>query len=207
MATRATLAMKDVLPLENGDSLTRDEFERRYEASPHIKKAELIEGVVYVASPVSKHHSAPHLRLAAWVATYVDEHGDVEGHDNVTLLLSPTSEPQPDVLLRYKVGGSSFSEEGYVQGVPELVIEIAASSASLDLHAKRSVYEKAGIPEYLVWRTLENKVDWFVLEDDGYVAMEADPGGILESRQFPGLRLSVEVLLDGTLADLVALLR
>ena len=49
-----------VPPLENGDRLTRDEFERRYEAMPHLKKAELIEGVVYVPSPVRyRHHGAP----------------------------------------------------------------------------------------------------------------------------------------------------
>ena len=40
-----------VAPLENGDRLTRAEFERRYDAMPHVKKAELIEGEVYMPSP------------------------------------------------------------------------------------------------------------------------------------------------------------
>lgn len=40
-------------PLENGDGLSRAEFERRYDAMPELKKAELLEGIVYMAAPVS----------------------------------------------------------------------------------------------------------------------------------------------------------
>ena len=60
--TKPHVALQHGLPpLENGDRLTRDEFERRYEAMPHLKKAELIEGVVYVPSPVRYHrHTVAH---------------------------------------------------------------------------------------------------------------------------------------------------
>ena len=170
-------------------------------------KAELIEGVVYVASPVSDEHGGPHLKLAAWLAAYADEHQDVVGYDNVTLYLSPASMPQPDLMLRYKVGGSSRTEQGYIEGRPELVIEVAASSASLDLHAKLRMYQRAGVPEYLVWRTLDEEVDWFVLEGTEYVRLEPTDGGVIESRQFPGLRLSPALLINGRLKDLLALLR
>ncbi len=53
--------------LHNGDRLTRAEFERRYGAMPNLKKAELIEGVVYVPSPVSRAHSAAHFDLIGWL--------------------------------------------------------------------------------------------------------------------------------------------
>jgi Uma2 family endonuclease len=207
MAMRATLGDREVLPLENGDTLTREEFERRYEASPGIKKAELIDGVVYLGSPVSVDHSQPHLRLGAWLAQYVDLHPEVEGHDNVTLVLPGTNEPQPDLLLRYKTGSSRLNEKKYIEGAPELVVEIAASSSSLDMHSKRRMYERAGIPEYLVWRTRNKKVDWFVLEEGKYRPLEADADGVLESRQFPGLRLSVDVVLNGTLGELLGMVR
>lgn len=46
--------------LENGDHLTRAEFERRYDAMPGLKRAELIEGVVYRPSPVRAYHAEPH---------------------------------------------------------------------------------------------------------------------------------------------------
>lgn len=206
MALRAGAGGPAVYPLESGDRLSRAEFERRYEAMPDVK-AELIEGVVYVASPVSVDHSAPHLRLAAWLAGYMDLHEGVDGHDNVTLVLSATSEPQPDLLLRSVAGKSSVNEKGYVTGTPELVIEIAASSVSIDLHAKRRAYERGGVPEYLVWRTRDREVDWFELRNGRYARLEPDADAVLESRQFPGLRLSAEVLLEGSLRDLVALLR
>jgi len=49
--------------LENGDRLNRDEFERRYIAS-NIKKAELIEGIVHVASPLRyTPHGKPHSHI------------------------------------------------------------------------------------------------------------------------------------------------
>ena len=50
-STSRTTPVERVPALQNGDRLTRDEFERRYEAMPHLKKAELIEGVVYLPSP------------------------------------------------------------------------------------------------------------------------------------------------------------
>ena len=56
-------------PLFNGDHLTRSEFERRYAAQPHIKKAELIEGVVHMPLPVHlDQHSKPHSRIVFFLA-------------------------------------------------------------------------------------------------------------------------------------------
>src|SRR5215210_5401299 len=125
-----------VPPLENGDRLTRPEFERRYEAMPHLRKAELIEGVVYVGSPVRfTRHGKPNSDVEIWLGVYrVATPGTVSGgHSTVRLDLD--NEPQPDILLRREAGGSSaIDEDGYVEGAPELVVEIAASSASYDLH-------------------------------------------------------------------------
>jgi Uma2 family endonuclease len=207
MAMRATLDDQATLPLENGDRLTREEFERRYEASAEVKKAELIDGVAYLASPMSRNLSGPQSRMNAWLAVYADSHPGSEAYPNVTVRLLRDSEVQPDVLLRRTSGESKPTPEGYFSGAPELVVEIATSSASVDMHAKRLLYERAGVPEYIIWRTRQNRVDWFVLENGRYLALEPDADGVLESRQFPGLRLSVDVLLDGTLADLLALLR
>ena len=204
---RATLDEQAILPLESGDRLTREEFERRYEASLDVKKAELIDGVVYVASPLSKYHSAPQSRMNSWLAVYADAHPGCEAYPNVTVRLLEDSEVQPDALLKLVDGSAKTTREGYFAGAPELVVEIATSSASVDMHAKRLLYERAGVPEYIIWRTRQNKVDWFVLENGRYVPLAPDADGVLESRQFPGLRLSVDVLLDGSLSDLLALLR
>src|SRR6476620_5701958 len=99
-STQASAVVRGVPPLENGDTLTRDEFERRYEAMPHLKKAELIEGVVYVPSPVRhRYHGHQHTHLISWLGYYEAHTPGVEASDNVTVRLDLDNEPQPDALL------------------------------------------------------------------------------------------------------------
>lgn len=196
------------LPLENGDRLARREFERRYAARPNIKKAELIEGVVYMPSPVHfAGHGEPHLAILTWLGTYCAFTPGVRAADNATIRLDLDNEPQPDALLRIEpqVGGRSrLSEDDYVEGAPELIIEIAASSAAYDLHDKLRAYRRNGVQEYLVWRVYEKRIDWFVLTDDDYRPLLPDTAGLLHSRVFPGLCLAVEALVAGDVARVLA---
>ena len=191
------LPSEQIPPLESGDRLTREEFERRYEASPQVKKAELIEGVVYVASPVRfTQHGKPHGIVMGWLATYAEQHPESELGDNSTMRLDNDNEPQPDALLRYGDGGlSHIDEDGYITGVPELIVEVASSSASIDTHAKKNAYRRNGVPEYVIWRVLDGEIDWFVLEHGEYAQLHPSEAGIIESRVFPGLRLNVPALL------------
>src|SRR5262249_50398042 len=156
-----------VLPLENGDRLTRDEFERRYEAMPHLHKAELIEGVVYMPSPVRMpQHAEPHAQLIIWLGQYMIGTPGVRVGDNSTVRLDLDNEPQPDVLVFIdpaRGGQARIDADGYMEGAPELVAEVTASSASYDLHDKLHVYRRNGVREYIVWRVLEQEIDWFVL--------------------------------------------
>ena len=189
--------------LENGDRLTRAEFERRYEARPDIKKAELIEGVVYMPSPTrSGSHARPHATLVGWLFAYVASTPGVQLNDNPTIRLDLDNEPQPDValLIDPDAGGQALvGEDDYIEGAPELVAEIAASSASYDLHDKLHAYRRNGVREYLVWRTLENEFDWFELADGVYRPRQPDASGLVHSKLFPGLRLAVDALLGGDL--------
>jgi len=201
----------NIAPLESGDHLTRPEFERRYLASPHIRKAELIEGVVYVASPVrATRHGRPHGIIVTWLGVYCAATPGVDLHDNATVRLDADNEPQPDALLRIEpeVGGNSFiSEDDYIEGAPELIVEVAASSASYDLNEKLNAYRRNGVREYIVWQMYENKVDWFVLQEGRYVAAIADERGIIRSQVFPGLWLSVNGLRQGNRAEILAVLQ
>lgn len=200
-----------VPPLESGDRLTRYEFERRYQAMPYIKKAELIEGVVYVASPVrANRHGRPHSEIVGWLLVYRAATPGVYLADNTTVRLDADNEPQPDALLRIEpeVGGNSrISEDDYVEGAPELIAEIAASSASYDLNAKLNVYRRNEVKEYMVWQIYENRLDWFSLQEGRYVPLEPDAAGIIRSQVFPGLWLSVNALLQGNLAEVLAVLQ
>ena len=200
-------------PLENGDRLTRADFERRYEAMPHIKRAELIEGEVHMPSPVHhESHGRPHFILITWSGTYCAAAPGVTGSDNATLRLDLDNEPQPDILLRLELaagGHSRISDDDYVEGAPELVVEVASSSVSIDLHRKKAVYRRNSVQEYLVWQTDDERVDWFELREGEYVPLASQEGepGVLRSRVFPGLWLDVKALLAGDLAGVLAKLQ
>lgn len=198
-------------PLESGDRLTRHEFERRYEAMPHLKKAELIEGVVYVPAALRfRSHGQPHGNLMTWLGVYQSFTPKVLIGDNPTVRLDRDNEPQPDavLLIEERAGGQArLSEDDYVEGAPELVAEVAASSASIDLGDKKRVYRRNGVQEYLVWQVFDRKIDWFRLEDDDYVSLATDEQGILRSRVFPGLWLMPAALLNGEMPQALAILQ
>jgi len=204
-------AARPLPPLENGDRLTRREFERRYRARPDIKKAELIEGVVYLPSPARHHsHGKPHVQIITWIGYYCAATPGVEASDNATVRMDMDNEPQPDVLLRIEpaAGGQSrVSEDDYIEGAPELIVEIAASSVSYDLYDKLNVYRRNGVQEYLVWQVNDKRVDWFELVEGQYLPLEPDESGAIRSRAFPGLWLAVPALLAGDMATVLAALQ
>ena len=204
---RANTAVMDPLPLENGARLTRVEFERRYEAMPHLKKVELIEGVVFMPSPVRVSHSRTHSQIIIWLGAYHIATPGTDINDNVTIRLDADNEVQPDVLLRLDaaLGGTSrHSDDDYIEGPPELIVEIAASSVSYDLHDKKNVYRRNGVQEYVVWRVYDGQLDWFQLYEGEYRSLQPGEDGIIRSQVFPGLHLAVTALLEGDLATVLA---
>lgn len=195
-------------PLESGDRLTRAEFERRYEAMPRLKKAELIRGVVYVGSPVLiPTHGQPHAQVIAVLGNYVFATPGVNFADNGSVRIDDENEPQPDIFLWIDAPGKGqahVDEDGYLSGAPELVIEIAASSASYDLHDKLEIYRHHGVREYGVWRTFQRKFDWFRLEKGEFQPITPDERGVITSSAFPGLWLNLKALLTGDLPRVMA---
>ncbi len=191
----------NVPPLETGDRLTRAEFERRYEAMPNLKKAELIEGVVYMPSPVRfTRHGHPHTRLVTWLGTYETDTPGVAAGDNSTIRLDLDNEAQPDAFLIIKPergGQVRISEDDYIEGAPELMAEVASSSASYDLGSKLQAFRRNGVREYVVWRVLDGQVDWFVNREGRFEPMFPEPDGILRSTVFPGLWLDPAALTAG----------
>jgi Uma2 family endonuclease len=196
-----------VPPLEPGDRLTRDEFERRYDATPGLKKAELIEGVVYMPPPVSHAgHSKPHMVLATWLGTYSAATPGVEPGDNGSVRLDLSNMPQPDVYLMIlsECGGqASIDDDDYVSGAPELVGEVASSTVSRDLHDKLQAYQRNGVREYIVWRTQDREVDFFVLRDGRYERLMPCSDGVIKSVTFPGLWLKSAALVSGDVSEVL----
>lgn len=198
-------------PLEAGDHLTRDEFERRYDAMPEVKKAELIEGMVHMPSPVRwDHHSGPHADLIWWLTHYRVFTPGVRVGDNASIRLNLKNEPQPDaaMIVEPSHGGRvQLSPDDYVVGGPELLGEVAASSVNIDLHTKLHVYRQNQVQEYLVWRVQEQAVDWFVNRQGQYDRLPLTADGIYQSEVFPGLWLDPAALARADLATVLQVLQ
>jgi Uma2 family endonuclease len=206
-SARTISPQRKIPPLENGDRLTRPEFERRYSAMPHVKKAELIEGVVYMPSPVRHEgHGRQHSELNGWLVVYSASTPGVEASDNTTVRLDLDNEPQPDLLLRVSAAGQSRIDDGYIDGAPELVAEIASSSTAYDLHQKLDTYRRHGVREYIVWQTLDNIIDWFILREGRYERLLSDAAGVYKSEVFPGLWLDSTAMTQGDLATVLKVL-
>jgi Uma2 family endonuclease len=176
--------------LESGDRLNRYEFERRYNAMPQIKKSELIEGIVYMAAALRfRSHGQPHGDIMGWLWSYKVSTPGVELGDNPTVRLDLDNEPQPDavLLIEPECGGQArLSDDDYVEGAPELVAEIAASSVAIDLGDKKRAYRRNGIQEYIIWQVFEQKLDWFYLQEGEYVPLPVDADAWCKVASFQG---------------------
>ncbi len=196
--------------LETGDQLTRHEFECRYDAMPRVKKAELVEGEVYMPSPVRwKQHARPHAKLICWLGHYCARTPGVDVGDNGSIRLDMENEPQPDatMIIEPACGGqATLDSDDYVVGAPELTGEIAASSAGIDLHKKFRVYRRNQVKEYIVWRVLDRTIDWFVQREGRFERLPPSSAGFYQSEVFPGLWLDPVAMSGGRLATVLQVL-
>ena len=194
-----------VPPLKTGDRLSRAEFERRYEAMPAGKKAELLEGVVHIVSSVrAKYHARPHAVIVAWLSHYWMATPGTDLLDNSTVRMDLRNEPQPDILFRIEGGNSRIDGDDYVEGSPELVVEISGSTTGRDLHSKFAIYRRNGVQEYFIWKTEAREILWYSLQAGQYELLTADADGIVRSRVFPGLWLDVPALLEDQFSTVMA---
>lgn len=191
--------------LEQGDHLSLAEFERRYDACPDLKKAELIHGVVHMSAAVRFYqHGRPHARLVAWLSMYEMDTPGVMVADNASVRLDDSNECQPDALMMLAPdcgGNATIDEDDYIRGAPEFVAEVASSSVSFDLHTKRDLYRNMNVREYLVWRVRDKVIDWFELHDGNYATLPSDSSGIIRSRVFPGLWLDAPAMLENRMSQ------
>jgi Uma2 family endonuclease len=159
-------------------------------------------------SPIRRAHAKAYSVVLIFLGQYALAQKDLEVLDNATVILDGDNEVQPDVLLRKVEGGSSrVNDEDYVVGPPELIVEIASSSAAYDLYEKRNAYRRNGVQEYMVWTLHENAIHWFRLHEGRYVQVEPDDTGVIRSQVFPGLWLNVPALLRHDLPTVLATLQ
>jgi Uma2 family endonuclease len=202
---RPIIPQQTVPPLYNGDRLTQAEFHRRYEAYPKHVKAELIGGIVYMASPLRQPHGENHVDLSFLLNLYKLSTPGLALFDNTTVILGEESELQPDLSLRIVPahgGQSGDTPERYIAGAPEFVAEVAHSSVAIDLHTKFGVYEQAGVREYLVLCLDEQEAQWFDFPNEATI--EPNRQGVSKSLVFPGLWLDLPALLRRDMPQAIA---
>lgn len=195
-AVQTTSPPAEVSELENGDHMSQPEFHRIYSQSRDDFKAELIGGIVNVASPLKARHGRNHLPLGTVFFLYEAKTPGVEWVDNTTVILGEKTEPQPDLLVRIGSqhgGRSRITAEDFIEGPPELIAEVASSSHAVDLHAKRIAYADHGVLEYLVVNVHDHRLHWFDLQAGKELAPDAE--GICRIRTFPGLWIHGDALL------------
>ncbi len=189
----------DAPPLRLVEGLRIDQptFHALYEATPAGVRAELINGVVHIPSPVGGSHGRAHAPVIGWLLAYVENTPGVEVLDNATMILGSRSEPQPDAMLRVfaECGGRSRDEEGYIHDAPELVVEVSKTTRFVDLGPKLDDYERAGVLEYIVRAVEPDGIQWFVARNRRFVELEPDSDDVYRSNAFPGLWLDPTALL------------
>lgn len=201
---------KKLPPLENGDELDQKTFHERYEAMPSHIRAELIGGIVFMASPQKRRHGRSQATLVWWLGEYEASTPGTEVLVNTTAILGPKSEPEPDACLYIlpECGGQTWEDDdGYLNGAAELNAEVSWATESIDLHRKKYDYEKAGVREYIVAALRQKKVFWFVRRRGKYRELPPGPDGVIRSEVFPGLWLDPDALLRGDRKSLLAVLR
>jgi Uma2 family endonuclease len=200
---------EEVPELIRGDYLSREEFMRRWEAMPHVKRAELIRGVVYMPSPLSREHGRTDSDVGTWLGVYRAATPGCETLANATWFMGEEEAPQPDSSLRVlpEYGGQSTDQGRYVSGAPEFLAEVCISSTTYDLHQKLEVYQEAGVQEYLAVLMREREVRWHRLVGGRFEVLPAPADGIYRSTVFPGLWLDAAALLAGDLARVLVMLQ
>lgn len=208
MSRELVTEVETIPMLQAGDNLSREEFLRRWEAMPMLKRAELVKGVVFLPSPLSLEHGDIDCRVAYWLTHYAVHTPGCRTATNATWLMLGDA-PQPDVSLRIlpECGGQSRVEGHFAAGAPELAAEVCPTSAAYDLHQKLELYEAAGVREYLAVLVHEHEARWHRLVDGSYQVTAPDTDGILRSQVFPGLWLDARALLDGEMARVLAVLQ
>ncbi|MDX2178306.1 MAG: Uma2 family endonuclease [Bryobacteraceae bacterium] len=174
-----------------GQGMSSDEFLERWERMPELKRAELLEGIVYMASPVRIEHGSADGLVSRWLGRYADATPGLRLLPATTCVFGERNVPQPDqsLIVRPEYGGQTKIVDGYLTGAPELAVEVSYSSADYDQTIKKSIYAAAGVVEYVVFDLLAQKVTWWRLVDNGYRKILRGPDGVRRSHVFPGLWL------------------
>jgi Uma2 family endonuclease len=151
------------------------------------QKADLIEGVIYMASPDNTRANELFMWFAGLIDLFVEtlELGKVYGL-RVAFRLDENNAPEPDIAFVRKKHVSRV-RFGSVNGSPDLAIEIVSpESVERDYEKKRAQYERAGVLEYWIVDEMKQEVIVLRLGANGKYREVRPRKGELHSQALPG---------------------
>jgi Uma2 family endonuclease len=195
-------------PLVIGEHLDQPTFHERYEAMPSNTRAELIGGIVYMPPMLGSEHSDDHVSVVGLLFLYQRAAPGVRANIESSTVLNDRNEVQPDCSLRILAdyGGQTTTIPKWIEGAPELVVEISRSSRSIDLGPKLQEYQEAGVKEYVVFALDPDEVIWHERRGDKLVAIPPRDDGLYHSKAFPGLWLDPKAMIRRDLDALIVAL-
>ncbi len=208
MSTVERPTIETIPPLEPGQHLDRAEFHARYEAMPPETRAELIGGVVFMPPMLGSDHGDNHVPVVGIFFIYQSVTPGVRANIESTTVLDHRNEVQPDCSLRIleASGGQTRTIPEWIEGAPELVVEIARSSRSIDLGPKLEEYRRAGVIEYVVLAIDPDEVFWHERIGEAFSQVTPGEDGVYRSKVFPGLWFDPVAFFRGDAQALIATL-
>jgi len=151
------------------------------------EKADLIDGVIYMASPDNTDAN----ELQGWLATilslFLDEVDLGKLYTSrVAFRLAKRNSPEPDIAF-VKKQRLHLVKRGHVEGPPDAAIEIVSpDSIQRDYLKKRRQYQRFKVPEYWIIDEVRQRVVMLRLGEDGKYHQVKPKNGELHSEVLPG---------------------
>ncbi len=198
----ATLRQSPLLPqvVQELQALLAEEHEQRqafYDALDPSVKAEWINGVAVVHSPVRLSHSDASGTLYRLIGNYLDLHplGAVH-HEKVMIQLTRNSY-EPDVCFFRAATAASFTPDMVLFPAPDFVAEVLSdSTAARDRGVKFTDYAAHGISEYWIIDADAEEIEQYVLHEGDYQLRQRATTGAIRSAVIAGFRIPVRALFD-----------
>jgi len=183
-------------------TVKRFTFEEFCRLVPDGQKADLIGGMIYMASPDNLDAGDLTALLLAVMRIYTERHrlGKVYVL-RIAFRLSEFESPEPDIAFVSKKR-LHLVRRGYVAGPPDAAMEIVSpESAERDYVLKRHQYREAGVPEYWIIDEENHLITLLRLDARGRYRKVRPRHGKYESQVMPGFFLRPEWLWQDPLPE------
>ncbi len=155
--------------LRTGTRMSLDEFLALGETDG---KWELDDGVLYIMGSGTRDHQFLGLEICRRILDYIDGFEQPPAHlyQEMTTILSRELQraPEPDIVV-VREGRQGVLDGMWVEGAPDIVVEILSTDRNRDLVRKRQIYAEAGILEYWTMDPRNDTVTVLELHDGEYV--------------------------------------